>query len=138
MKLSFSLNKKKKTSIPQVGDDIFSSKETIVHDKAVINEAVINNEAVIKTIRKFKKNIKTKEIEHNYDSSKFGLQTFENTKKKESTEITQSLSFDPRKTISIAETPTKDSYKEMPIHEFGISMLKGMGWNGDYDDEEDV
>ena len=75
MKLSFSLNKKKKTSIPQVGDDIFSSKETIVHDKAVINEAVINNEAVIKTIRKFKKNIKTKEIEHNYDSSKFGLQT---------------------------------------------------------------
>lgn len=103
--------------------------------------------------KKAKKSNNTKD--QKYDSSKFGLQTFksasdsskevdgnvnnvvdngdENVKMKTTN---SKSSFDPKRELAITEAPTTDSYKEMPIHEFGISMLKGMGWNGEYDDED--
>lgn len=166
MKLSFAIKKRKQSpALEAEGDDIFTASNVTATNDEAANDEKLDEEEEKTTVaedgkeqkekkKKAKKSNNTKD--QRYDSSKFGLQTFK-TATDNSKEVNGNVndvvddgdknvkirttnsksSFDPKRELAITEAPTTDSYKEMPIHEFGISMLKGMGWNGEYDDEDD-
>ncbi|GMM27671.1 hypothetical protein DAMA08_003870 [Martiniozyma asiatica (nom. inval.)] len=55
------------------------------------------------------------------------------TKLSESSEKSENLKIDIN---GADENPTEESYKQVPLAEFGMAMLRGMGWNEQFEREK--